>query len=31
MKHTNTLRGQTAELQYVKASGIYSDHLALKS
>jgi hypothetical protein len=31
MKHTNTLRGQNAEFQYVKAGGIYSNHPALKS
>jgi hypothetical protein len=30
MKHTNTLRGQNAELYYVKAGGIYSNHSALK-
>jgi hypothetical protein len=29
-EHANTLRGQNLESQYVKAGGIYSNHLALK-
>jgi hypothetical protein len=29
-EHTNKLRGQNAEFQYVKAGGIYSNHSALK-
>jgi hypothetical protein len=29
-EHTNTLRGQNAEFEYVKAGGIYSNHSALK-
>jgi hypothetical protein len=30
MKHTNTLYGQKAEFQCVKAHGTYSDHWTLK-
>jgi hypothetical protein len=30
-EHTNTLCGQNAEFQYVKAGGTYSNHWALKS
>jgi hypothetical protein len=26
MEHTNTLHGQNVDLQYVKASGTYSNH-----
>jgi hypothetical protein len=29
-EHINTLRGQNAELYYVKAGGIYSNHSTLK-
>jgi hypothetical protein len=29
-EHTNTLRGQNSESQYVKAGGSYSNRLALK-
>jgi hypothetical protein len=30
MEHTNTLRGQNAEFWYVKTSGTYNNHRALK-
>jgi hypothetical protein len=29
-EHTNTLRGQNAQFQYVTVGGIYSNHSALK-
>jgi hypothetical protein len=29
-KHTNSLRGQNADLSYVKAGGIYNNHWDLK-
>jgi hypothetical protein len=30
VKHTNTLCGQNAEFQYVKAGGTYNNHCAFK-
>jgi hypothetical protein len=30
-EHTDTLRGQNAEFWYVKASGTFSNHWALRS